>query len=99
MSRTNPVLRDGHARRLRAAPPAANRDRRIATDRLSRDEFSRRWSLLMIGSFASREACAVHFGVTFQTSCNWFDGVCRPYGDQVANAWRTLDRFSEVMGA
>ncbi len=59
--------------------------------------FQRRWSLLMIASFPSREACAVHFGVTFQTACNWFDGVCRPYGDAVAWAVETLPRYAEAM--
>ena len=60
-------------------------------------DFARRWSLLMIASFPSREACAVHFGVTFQTACNWFDGHCRPYGDAVAHAVETLPRYGEVM--
>ena len=66
--------------------------------RLSRDEFTRRWSLLMIRSFPSREACSVHFEVTFQTACNWFEGHCRPYGDQVNHAWRTLPAYAQVMG-
>lgn len=63
-----------------------------------RDQFMRRWSLLMIASFPSREACAVHFGVTFQTACNWFDAINRPYGDAVAHAVETLPRYFEIMG-
>lgn len=63
-----------------------------------RHEFGPRWSLLMIASFGSREACAVHFDVTFQTACNWFDGTCRPYGDVVAHAALTLPRFADIMG-
>lgn len=62
-----------------------------------RDQFTRRWSLLMIASFPSREECAVHFGVTFQTACNWFDGSCRPYGDAVDHAIRTLPRYLKIM--
>lgn len=57
----------------------------------------RRWSLLMISSFACREECAVHFGVTFQTACNWFEGICRPYGDAVDHACATLPRYAEIM--
>ncbi|MDS9468192.1 hypothetical protein RGQ15_11505 [Paracoccus sp. MBLB3053] len=57
----------------------------------------RRWSHLMIASFGSREECAVHFGVTFQTACNWFDGMCRPYGDIVDYAVETLPRYAEIM--
>lgn len=60
--------------------------------------FRRDWSLLMIGSFASREACAAWFGVSFQTACNWFDGAVSPYGHQVARAARELPRFGEIFG-
>lgn len=73
--------------------------RRAHIDRPSRDQFLRDWSLLMIASFASREACAVHFAVSFQTACNWFEGDCRPYGDQVEYARRSLPRYADVMGA
>ncbi|MDS9468619.1 hypothetical protein RGQ15_13700 [Paracoccus sp. MBLB3053] len=51
----------------------------------------------MIASFNSREECAVHFSVTFQTACNWFDGMCRPYGDIVDHATATLPRYTEIM--
>lgn len=63
-----------------------------------RDAFLRRWSLLMIASFASRESCAVHFGVTFQTACNWFDGNCAPYGHHVDHAVQTPPRYADIMG-
>lgn len=59
--------------------------------------FGRNWSLLMIASFSSREACAVHFGVTFQTACNWFDAMNAPYGHHVDHATRTLPRYAEIM--
>ncbi|MTH79397.1 hypothetical protein [Paracoccus aestuariivivens] len=71
--------------------------RRAHVHGIDRDAFMRRWSLLMIGSFSSREECAVHFGVTFQTACNWFDGMCRPYGDIVDHAMATLPRYEQVM--
>ncbi|WDA11426.1 hypothetical protein [Paracoccus marcusii] len=51
----------------------------------------------MIASFSSREACAVHFGVTFQTACNWFDALNAPYGHHVDHATRTLPRYAEIM--
>lgn len=76
-----------------AARPAV-----IEPRRLSRDEFTRRWSLLMIRSFPSREACSAHFEVTFQTACNWFEGYCRPCGDHVDHAWRTLPAYAQIMG-
>lgn len=61
------------------------------------EAFRRAWSLLMIASFPSREVCAVAFGVSFQTACNWFDGLVSPYGHQVARAARELPRFAEIM--
>jgi len=87
MSRERPFDR-------RRSAPAARRGHVHAVDR---DAFMRRWSLLMIASFTSREACAVHFSVTFQTACNWFDGMCRPYGDIVDHAMATLPRYAEIM--
>lgn len=63
-----------------------------------RDAFMRAWSLLMIASFPSRESCAVHFGVSFQAACNWFEAAHAPYGHHVAYAVRTLPRYAEIMG-
>ena len=68
-----------------------------AVGRLEPDDFRRRWSMLLISNFASRELCAVHFGVTFQTSCNWFDGLCTPTGDVVDLAAQTLPNYAAVM--
>ncbi|RJL18237.1 hypothetical protein [Paracoccus siganidrum] len=65
--------------------------------RPDRDLFLRRWSLLMIASFARREACAEHFGVSFQTACNWFDAFNSPYGHHVDFAQETLPRYAEIM--
>ena len=81
---------DGRGRSVAAA-------RRAHACRPDAAVFQRRWSHLMIATFPSREACAVHFGVTFQTACNWFDGLCRPYGDAVAFAVETLPRYAEIM--
>jgi hypothetical protein len=41
------------------------------------------WADLVSRRCASREECAVMFGVTFQTSCNWHDGFSCPTGDKV----------------
>lgn len=68
-----------------------------AVGRLEPENFRRRWSLLLISNFASREICAVHFGVTFQTSCNWFDGLCTPTGDVVDFAAQSLPNYPEIM--
>lgn len=46
------------------------------------------WADLMARRCGSREACAVMFGVTFQTACNWFDGFSVPTGDKVMMAQR-----------
>ncbi|MDB6177919.1 hypothetical protein PAF17_10445 [Paracoccus sp. Z330] len=69
----------------------------VHAHRPDRAVFLQRWSLLMIASFDSREACAVHFGVTFQTACNWFDGLNAPYGHHVDFAHASLSGFSKVM--
>lgn len=90
MSRDN--LLDGRGRGVTAARRAHRHHRGI-----NRDRFLQRWSLLMITSFSSREACAVHFSVAFQTACNWFDGHSRPYGDVVDYAAQTLPEYNRVM--
>ncbi|WP_054304576.1 hypothetical protein [Gemmobacter sp. LW-1] len=46
------------------------------------------WADLVARRCASREECAVMFGVTFQTSCNWHDGFSCPTGDKVMMAMR-----------
>ena len=65
-----------------------------------RVDFPDRWSRLVRGSFASRDAVALFFDVTFQTACNWWDGtICRPGGDKVALlALADPVRFADVMG-
>ena len=49
--------------------------------------FGDRWALFCRRAFADRPACQRHFGVSFQTVCNWFDGgICNPSGPVVAIA-------------
>lgn len=90
MSRASPF--DGRGRAL------ADRRRAYgAVGALDKDDFRRRWSLLMIASFSSRELCAVHFAKTFQTACNWFEGTATPTGEIVHHAMQTLPRYLEIM--
>lgn len=44
------------------------------------------WSRYVRSRFSCREACADHFGVTFQTACNWWDEVCAPAAAVYAQA-------------
>ena len=104
LQKLRPTQHDGACRQMSHANPFEGRGRcRDAARRAhaghstDRDAFLRRWSLLMIASFASREVCAVHFGVTFQTACNWFDGLNAPYGHHVDYATRSLARYAEIM--
>ncbi|SHL80165.1 hypothetical protein SAMN05444389_101421 [Paracoccus solventivorans] len=63
-----------------------------------RDEFTQRWSRLIMVSFASPEACALWADQTTQTARNWIEGCNRPYGDVVTQAWLTLPDFARIMG-
>ncbi|MFB9222705.1 hypothetical protein [Paracoccus cavernae] len=89
-SRLNPF--DGRGRSV-----TDRRRNHGAVGRLEPEDFRRRWSMLLISNFGSRELCAVHFGVTFQTSCNWFDGLCTPTGDVVDFAAQSLPNYAAVM--
>lgn len=91
MSCTHALDRDGRGRSAHA------RRRAHVHAHADRDGFMRRWSLLMIASFPRRETCAEHFGVSFQTACNWVDGLNVPYGHHVDFAQKTLPRYREVM--
>jgi len=51
-----------------------------------RADFPDLWSGFLRSQFRSREQAAAYFEVTFQTACNWWDGVVRPSGDKVAQA-------------
>ena len=55
---------------------------------VDRNEATLFWSALVRRRCPSREACAVQFGVTFQTACNWWDGFSCPGGDKVLTAQR-----------
>lgn len=91
------------ARPMSLTPPRGGRGRSASARRRAHvyrpdvDDFLRRWSLLMITSFASAEACGRHFGVTKQTGCNWRDGTHRPCGDVVDYAVRSLPRYADIM--
>lgn len=57
-------------------------------DGISRHQATVFWADLVARRCRSREECAVLFGVTFQTACNWFDGFSCPTGAAVLNAVR-----------
>lgn len=64
-----------------------------------RSEFQPRWSRLIELVFGSRDRCAAEMGVTFQTACNWWDGIARPTGDKVAMlAFMHPEEFGRIMG-
>lgn len=44
------------------------------------------WGRYVRGTFASREDCAAHFGVAFQTACNWWDDLHAPAAAVFARA-------------
>ena len=99
MSRPN-VFR-GHPNEGRGAGRAAHR--RVHGWRYDplpyRAEFLDRWAALIRHLFVTREDVAAGFGVTFQTACNWWDGLNRPSGDKVALAAVTWpDEFTRFMG-
>lgn len=48
------------------------------------------WQDFVTSNFASREECAVFFGVTFQTACNWFDGLVAPSSPALMCARRDM---------
>lgn len=57
---------------------------RIAVDpyRL-RAEFPNFWSAYLRLHYRRAEVVAVAFDVTYQTGCNWLEGVSRPTGDKM----------------
>lgn len=69
----------------------------VHAHRLDRDEFLRRWSLLMIASFRGAEECRLHFDVTLQTACNWRDGLHRPSGNHVDFAQFSLPDYARII--
>lgn len=70
-------------------PPAGGRGR--ARDPRDVGFYLRRnmavlWGAYVRARFSDREACAAHFGVTFQTACNWWDGANAPASAVYARA-------------
>ncbi len=41
------------------------------------------WGQFLRRKFRRIEDVSIHFGVTFQTGCNWWGGLHRPQGDAV----------------
>lgn len=69
--------------------------RRIGTEaEVNRAECPVLWQRLVQEVFGygvgARDATAVAFGVTFQTACNWHDGVVAPMGHAVIHASRAF---------
>ncbi|OWJ71399.1 hypothetical protein CDV50_10365 [Haematobacter massiliensis] len=63
--------------------------------RAFRLRFADYWSKFLRQNYRRPEDVAVAFGVTFQTACNWWDGLNRPSGDAVALAGRSFHDFME----
>lgn len=103
-----PIAGRGQMSHANGFPPLGGRGRSRSAARRAhvwacdpgarRDEFLRRWSRLMLASFASPEACALWADATTQTARNWMDGTHRPCGDVVALAALTLPAFGAIMG-
>ena len=55
-------------------------------------EFRDIWVGVVTRRCRSRENCAAMFRVTFQTACNWFDGLSTPTGDKV---WQAVQWWPE----
>ena len=55
---------------------------------ISRHQAVTFWADLVARRCSTREECAVVFGVSFQTACNWFDGFTAPTADKVLMALR-----------
>lgn len=96
MSRANAFAPQGGRGRSRSSARGAHVW--AADPARRRDEFLRRWSRLMLASFASPEGCALWADATAQSARNWMDGSHRPCGDVVALAALTLPGFAAVMG-
>lgn len=80
MSHPNPF--EGRGRSVAARRRVAGRLGPLA----DKGAFVAWWAALVARRCGSREACAAVLGVTFQTACNWFDGMSCPTGDKVALA-------------
>lgn len=63
-----------------------NRRRSLVVAEVTRADAIDVWVALIARNCGTREVCAVMFGVTFQTACNWFDGVTAPSAAAVMQA-------------
>lgn len=83
--------RRGADRRLPAVP---GRSRVLVVADVTRAEAIDRWVALINDHCGTRERCAVMFDVTFQTACNWFDGVSAP---SAAAMFQAVDWWGDDM--
>ena len=102
--KTAPLTRhSGMSAQMSLTPPSGGRGRSSAAMRRAhvrrpdREDFLRRWSMLMIASFRTAEDCADHFGVTLPCACNWREGIHRPSGDHVDFAQASLPEYERIM--
>lgn len=89
MSRSNRVQRLAPLGGRGRGAEAARRVQVLPVIGITRDSAAQAWSGIVRRRCGSRENCAVMFGVTFQTACNWWDAWACPTGDKVmqAQAW------------
>lgn len=96
-----PVGGRGRAGRRVADRAVLPRPRSLQVADVTRAAAIDRWIDLIARHCGSREACAAMFGVTFQTACNWFDGVSAPSAAAVFQAvdWWGADLAAPKRGA
>jgi hypothetical protein len=82
------------ADRMRPVSVSASRPACLPVADVTRDAAIDRWIALITRHCGTREACAAMFGVTFQTACNWFDGVSAP---SAAAVFQAVDWWGEDM--
>lgn len=77
----NQLERNANGLRL-VADTGSARERAVDPYRL-RAEFPEFWARYLRMHYGRAEVIAVAFDVTFQTGCNWLEGVSRPTGDKM----------------
>ncbi|KFI27794.1 hypothetical protein CN97_00870 [Haematobacter massiliensis] len=53
------------------------------------------WARFLQQNYARPEEVSVAFGVTYQTACNWWEGLHKPLGDKTTLAGRAWLDFVE----
>lgn len=77
-SRTNHFVLQAGRGRGRAAARRAHVQATIADAYWLKQNLPSLWGEYVRGRFHTREDCAAHFEVSFQTVCNWWDGLHAP---------------------